>query len=220
MDYRKKLLIFDWDGTLLDSHQAVIKSHIMALEEKNIQSFSKQQIERSMGKPGKALCHEICQNTKIDPLDYYATFSKYYQKNANALKLFPNALETLKSLKKQQFILTIATNKPKILAQKELRETEVYQFFSDFQYADHAKAKPDPKMLLHHCQKQNIHPENALMIGDQMDDAKASENANMACIIVHQGTIPTWQNQTHSTETTHKNLHEKILKMSKSKIYA
>lgn len=211
MQSTKNLLIFDWDGTLLNSNTTVIKSHQETIKETNIRHISDEFLKTQLGKPGKILCESLCEGTPITAETYYRIFSKHYVKNSQHLELFPKTLSMLERLKNHGLILTIATNKPKHIALPELEKTKVISYFSGLEFADQSEAKPSPLMLNKHCEKHKIPHNLALMIGDQTDDALASSNANIDCIIVYETKMPIWHQEVQSTFSSQDKLLDTIL---------
>ncbi|MEC8882843.1 MAG: HAD family hydrolase [Pseudomonadota bacterium] len=211
MESKKKLLIFDWDGTLLNSNRSVIKSHLETIKETNLKHISEEFLKTQLGKPGKLLCEKLCEGTSTSGDTYYEIFSKYYVKNSQYLELFPKTLSMLKHLKNCGFILTIATNKPKKLALPELENTMVISYFSAIEFADQSAAKPNPMMLNKHCDAHKIPHRQALMIGDQMDDVLAGRNANIDSVIVYDTKVQLWHKEIQSTLCSQDQLLDTIL---------
>lgn len=211
MESTKQLLIFDWDGTLLNSNKSVIKSHLEAIRETKLRHISEEFLKTQLGKPGKILCESLCKDTPVTAEKYYEIFSKHYVNNSEHLELFPKTLSMLERLKKHGLTLTIATNKPKNIALPELEKTGVIPYFSRLEFADQSVAKPDPLMLNNHCTAHQIPHSSALMIGDQTDDALASTNANIDCIIVYDTKIPTWYQKIQCTFCSQDQLLDTIL---------
>ena len=211
MQSSKKLLIFDWDGTLLNSNKCVIKSHLETAQETNLNHITAEFLMTQLGKPGRKLCEKLCKGSSVTAERYYKIFSKYYQKNTHYSQLFPKTLSMLDCLKNHGLILTIATNKPKNIALPELENTRVMPYFSGLEFADQSVAKPNPLMLNKHCDAHRIPKGAALMIGDQIDDVLASANADIECVIVYDQTVPVWHQQTQSTLSSQDQLLNTIL---------
>lgn len=207
----KKLLIFDWDGTLLNSNRSVMKSHLQTIQETNLQNISEEFLATQLGKPGKMLCENLCKNSTVTADEYYKIFSKYYVQNSQYLELFPKTMSMLECLKKHGLILSIATNKPKNIALPELEKTKVLSYFSGLEFADQSVAKPNPMMLNKHCEAHKTPHNSALMIGDQIDDALASANANIDSIIVYDTKVPPWHEDVQSTLSSQDQLLDTIM---------
>lgn len=207
----KKLVIFDWDGTLLDSSGAVINAHHSAMREVDIPAISSTELEGHLGKPGKTLCQTLCKNTSICANDYYSVFSKFYRENTMHLRLFPHTQVLLQDLRSAGLKIAIATNKPKAIAMRELETTGVLSCFSALEFADQSVAKPDPRMLSDLCKLHQVLPSQAIMIGDQIDDSVASQRAGIDCLIVYDKKLPTWHPQSGTGFMRYEDAHHTIM---------
>ena len=181
-----KLLIFDMDGTLIDTDEVLYKtwkelfelykSKDYKIERELIRTFSGPPIEDSIARafPEKDP-HFILS-------EYRKRTAKYYDTD---LKFFDNEKEVLNKLKKDGYILTIATSKNRPMTVKSLKVFGVYELFSDMITSSEDVAhKPNPDSLLLLMDKFNVKNEETLMIGDTSFDALAARNAGVKSILL------------------------------------
>ena len=193
----KKVILFDLDGTLIDSAPdlAVAVNHM--LEALNRETFNEEIIRLWVGNGAQMLVkralsgqREIDEN--LDPilfskaLDIFLTF--YGENLCNTTITYPNVRFTLKTLKAQGYRLVIVTNKPFDFIEPILEGLQLTGVFELYLGGDSlAEKKPSPLPLLHVCEKLNISVEQCLMIGDSKNDLLAAKAAHMQSVGVTYG---------------------------------
>ena len=193
----KKLLIFDLDGTLIDSSGDLALAVNHTLKTLNLPTYDINTIHHWVGNGAEILIKRALSGSKtIDTTleekywrEALKIFLDFYSKNLTvATVTYPNVLTTLKTLKKRGYRLAIVTNKPYIFIEPILEKLGLSNFFELILGGDSLeKKKPDPMPLLYICQKLNISPNESVMIGDSKNDILASKSANMDSIGVTYG---------------------------------
>ena len=196
-----KLLIFDMDGTLVDTDEVLYetwaelfrlyKPKDYVIDREFVRGFSGPPIEQSIARafPEK--------DPKFILKEYRTRTAKYYD---NYLKFFPHEKEVLEKLYKEGYILTISTSKNRPMAEKCLKLFGVYDLFSEMiTSSEDVPHKPDPASLNLLVEKFNVNKEEALMIGDTSFDALAAINANIRSVLLklcprvyEKGKMPTY----------------------------
>jgi phosphoglycolate phosphatase len=188
----KKLIIFDLDGTLIDSSPdlALAVNHMLTTLKRN--TFSTDTIHYWVGNGAETLVKRALSGSatideKLDPLlckEALKIFLDFYAKNlAVATVTYPNVERTLKSLKERGYRLAIVTNKPFAFVEPILKELKLMEFFELILGGDSLeKKKPDPLPLLHLCSKLNVSVEESVMVGDSKNDIQAANACNMQSI--------------------------------------
>ncbi len=180
-----KLLIFDMDGTLIDTDKVLFetwkelfllyKPKDFKIDEEVIRTYSGPPIQESIAKafPEKDQAFIL--------KEYRTRTEKYYD---YYLKIYPGEKEVLKRLHDEGYILTIATQKNKKMALRSLEMKEIYDYFSLILTSnDGFKTKPSPDMINYILANFNCKPEEAVMIGDTAYDYLAAKNANVKSIL-------------------------------------
>ena len=188
------LIIFDWDGTLLNSEHVIINTHQKARLSLGLSQFDGSTLKTLLGLSKDAVCQLATAGTCTSPEAYYKAFCQAYHTQKTHVTTFPETHAILDTLKKCNITMALATNKASIYAGKELLETKLLHYFQQCEYADLAQPKPSPTMLNNILQQQNINTSQAIMIGDQLPDIQAAKHANIRSITLYQKERPNWKN--------------------------
>jgi len=193
----KKLLIFDLDGTLINSAPDLARAVNYMLEKLDRETFSEEIIHGWVGNGAvtlvkRALSGSRTVATDLDE-DYIAKalkiFLDYYGENlCNATVPYPNVSTTLTKLK-ENYTLAIVTNKPFAFVSPILKGLDMDDLFALILGGDSLeKKKPDPLPLLHVCETLHISSvEDSVMIGDSKNDILAANACGMDSIGVTYG---------------------------------
>jgi pyrophosphatase PpaX len=169
-------ILFDLDGTLIDTNELIISTYLHTLEKYFPGKYRREDVLPFLG----PTLHEVFE--KMDPdrveemvLDYRT----YNLANHDALvKEFVGVMETIETLKKKGYKLAIVTTKREDVAFKGLRLMKLDSFFDVMIAYDHVKkVKPDPEPIFLALEKLGSKPEEALMVGDNFHDVLAGKNA-------------------------------------------
>ncbi len=193
----KKLLIFDLDGTLIDSSGDLALAVNHTLNTLNLPTYDLDTIHHWVGNGAEILVKRaLSGSTTIDTTleesywrEALKIFLDFYAKNlAVATVTYPNVPSTLKMLKVRGYRLAIVTNKPYPFVEPILEALGLDNVFELILGGDSLeKKKPDPMPLLYVCTKLGITPNKSVMIGDSKNDILASKSANMDSIGVTYG---------------------------------
>lgn len=187
MKYR--LLIFDWDGTLMDSADRIVECFQSAIALTDLSPRTNDQIKHIIGlglnEAMMALYPEADQPRWTQLADLYRLY--YLELNKTPNYLFEGVKETLEKFLQEGFILALATGKSRRGLDRVLKETGIGHLFQITRCADETCSKPDPLMLNQILQETGISNHQALMIGDSEYDLKMANNANMDSAAVSYG---------------------------------
>ncbi len=193
----KKVIIFDLDGTLIDSAPDLTLAINHMLNKLNHNKFSEEVIHEWVGNGAKTLVEralsgkrEIDKNLDKDLASKaLEIFLSFYSKNLALHTItYPNVIETLNNLKKEGYRLVIVTNKPFDFIEPILKNLKLKNLFEFYLGGDSlSKKKPDPMPLLHVCEKLNVNSQECVMIGDSKNDILAAYSANIQSIGVTYG---------------------------------
>jgi pyrophosphatase PpaX len=169
-------ILFDLDGTLIDTNELIISTYLHTLEKYFPGKYTREDVLPFLG----PTLHDVFG--KMDPdrveemvLDYRT----YNIANHDALvKEFVGVMETIETLKEKGYKLAIVTTKREDVAFKGLRLMKLDPFFDVMIAYDHVnKVKPDPEPIFLALEKLGSKPEEALMVGDNFHDVLAGKNA-------------------------------------------
>ena len=194
----KKFIIFDMDGTLIDSAPDLARAVNFMLESLGKKTFSQKSIDFWVGNGAATLVKRALSGSReVDESMFsFELFTKaldifldYYAKNLIVeTKLFPNVKETLKELQTRGYKFALVTNKPFDFVEPMLKELEIVEYFELILGGDSLdKRKPDPQPLFHTCKKLGFKVKETVMIGDSKNDILAANNANMDSIALTYG---------------------------------
>lgn len=183
------LIIFDWDGTLIDSIDWITQCLQVAGQNCGFAVPEPQQakdvIGLSIDHAVKKLFPMANAGEQQDLINFYA--EAYFSKEVYPTDLFCGVKGMLEQLRESGFQLAVATGKTRNGLNNALSKTLTKDFFCVTRCADETASKPDPKMLneiLHHT---NIANTRALMVGDSTHDLQMANYANIAAVAVSSG---------------------------------
>lgn len=179
------LLVFDWDGTLVNSEGLAIESLQKVADELGYPALSEIVIRQHLG-----LSLEVLRE-RLFPEETHATFSatahKHFSEEKLATYFFAGAIETLTHLKGVGFTLAIATNKPRAKLEMALAMANIEDLFAAIRCPEDGAPKPHPHMLLTILDELGHNPQNALMIGDTIFDMHFASNAKVDALAACYG---------------------------------
>ena len=189
MRNRFDLIIFDWDGTLINSidwitcclqHAAV--QYDCPIPESQA---AKDVIGLSINKAMQTLFPEVIHQTQEQLVACYS--QQYLSKQLSRDDLFPGVYEMLVQLNDTGYQLAIATGKSRAGLQEALRATGTEELFCITRCSDETASKPDPRMLREIIQHTNTAKERSLMVGDSIHDLQMALNTPISAIAVSCG---------------------------------
>lgn len=193
----KKLLLFDLDGTLIDSVPDLALSINYTLKELQREPFEESTIRSWVGNGAqilvrRALSGDVEIEEGLDEKYFQKAlkiFLEHYSKHLCVeTKLYANVEKRLRELDSEGYILAIVTNKPSVFVAPILEEFKIASLFTFIVGGDSlAEKKPSPEPLLHICKEADIAVEMALMIGDSKNDILAAKAAGIESIAVSYG---------------------------------
>ncbi|AYC33411.1 HAD family hydrolase [Pseudomonas cavernae] len=190
-DYQ--LLIFDWDGTLVDSIQRIVDSMRLAADGCGLPWRDDVAIKGIIGlglpEAIRSLYPELRDSACAER--FRRLYSEHYLAfEAEPSRLFAGVGEALEAFRSEGYRLAVATGKSRRGLDAVLAGRGWLDYFDVTRCADETASKPDPRMLreiLEHCR---VAPEQALMVGDSAFDLRMARNAGMDAVAVGYGAQP------------------------------
>ena len=196
---QKFTVLFDLDGTLIDTAPDLMNAHNHVMEKFGYETKSTDEIRNLVGKGaasmiGRSLWNQARKELKkIDDEKIKSKmvdeFVDYYGKNiAVESKLLPGVLEFLKWCKKNNISMAVCTNKTEHLAVDLLKQINVYDYFEYVAgYNTFDYCKPDPRHLTNVIEIIQGELKKSIMIGDSETDSESAKAAGLPFILVEDG---------------------------------
>ncbi|VAW52323.1 Similar to phosphoglycolate phosphatase, clustered with ribosomal large subunit pseudouridine synthase C [hydrothermal vent metagenome] len=193
MNKQFPLLVFDWDGTLVDSIERIVTSLQFASKQAENVTLSEAQARDVIGlgllEAIAKLHPELDVQQDADKLNNIADAYRqhYLYDNKVPAPLFNGVNKLLNELHGEKYTLAISTGKSRAGLEQSINEHQVANYFSATRCAGENKSKPHPEMLHEILAELNFSASQTLMIGDSEHDLKMANNANVQCIGVTHG---------------------------------
>ncbi|GGP28284.1 HAD-IA family hydrolase [Silvimonas amylolytica] len=186
------LLVFDWDGTLMDSTGTITHAIQRAFADAGLavpeQEKAAYVIGYGLKEAMQYLAPEADDATVAHIVDAY---KQHYLAQDAQLVLFEGVIETLPKLRDAGYMLAVATGKSRVGLNRALATTGLAALFEVTRTADEAFSKPHPAMLEYILDYTGVVPKRAIMIGDTTHDLQMGLNAGTATISLGCGAHPT-----------------------------
>ena len=184
-----KLLIFDWDGTIIDSADRIISSMQKAASDQGLPGLSAEPIRNIIGLGLPEALMLLYPGIDHDGMmQMRERYSYYYMKaDDTPTALFPGAEDGLLRLRDQGFRLAVATGKSRLGLDRVLAVTGLRDVFEFTRCADETRSKPDPLMLEELLAHSGHQVSEAVMIGDTEFDLEMATNAGMKSLGLSYG---------------------------------
>ncbi|HAT42902.1 MAG TPA: HAD family hydrolase [Rheinheimera sp.] len=184
-----KLVVFDWDGTVMDSVAKIVRSlQIAAIENGRSEPSwdeAKQVIGLSLDPAMAMLFPDADANERQLLGDGYK--KAYSEIDTTPTPLYPHAQHVFASLRHRGYQLGVATGKARRGLDRMWRETGTGEFFTTSRCSDEAQSKPHPDMLMQILQEQQLAPHEVVMIGDSRFDMQMAHAAKVHRIGITHG---------------------------------
>ncbi len=191
MARRFELLVFDWDGTLLDSAAAIVEAITAACRDLGLPPPPAERARHVIGMGlYDALRHALPELPESRYPQLVERYRHHYLARDHELQLFAGAAELIAELSAAGFLLAVATGKSRLGLERALRHSGLGPFFHASRCADECFSKPHPQMLEELLDELAVAGERALMIGDTTHDLQMARNAGVAALAVAYGAHP------------------------------
>ena len=191
---QREVLLFDLDGTLVDSATDLHRAMNMSLNALQLPTVTEAQVRVWVGKGTALFCQSTLQHLtgNVDPAQQQLlldTFLKIY--NADPCvetQPFDGILEFLEWGLAQKKTMICVINKPEAPARAIVDQLGMNHYFADVIGGDRfEERKPHPRQLLHCVEQYAQSKDQVLMIGDSSNDVEAARRAGIDCVVVSYG---------------------------------
>lgn len=190
-----RLVMFDLDGTLVDSVPDLAAAVDRMLEQLERPAAGIERVREWVGNGARVLVRRALagdmEHSAVSDADTEQALELFNQAYAGSHALttvYPGVRATLKWLKQQGVEMALITNKPERFVAPLLDEVKLGRYFRWIIGGDTLpQQKPDPAALLHVMRLANVEPQQALFIGDSRSDVLAARAASVPCVALSYG---------------------------------
>lgn len=172
------LIVFDWDGTLMDSTAHIVNSIQNACRELALPVPDRKSASHVIGLKLDQALHMACPG--LDAQQHQAltqAFIRHYRSNDDGVALFDGVREGLGALQQRGLFLAVATGNSRVGLNRLLGETGLGPLFDATRTVDECHSKPHPAMLLELTDQLGVQTARTLMVGDTTHDLQMAQNA-------------------------------------------
>jgi phosphoglycolate phosphatase len=185
-----RLVVLDWDGTLMDSIGTIVACTMAAISDVPGTSAPPESTVKEA--IGLGLLVSMQRFFPSGDLELFEAVANAYRARWRAefkdrVELLPGAEIAVRALADAGFLLGVATAKSRVGLERELQKTGLGPLFHATRTMDEAPSKPAPEMLLQLFDELGVAPEEAVMVGDTAWDLEMARNAGCHSIGVLTG---------------------------------
>lgn len=189
----RELIVFDWDGTLMDSTARIVTAVRTAIATSGLPERTSEQIRGIIGlglhEAVEVLYPEAAEEARRRLARVYG--ETFVQTAAHVpAELFPGAVQVLQRLEQSGCLLAIATGKSRAGLQRDLDQTGIGGHFASLRTVDECPSKPDPAMLEELMRECAVEAHGTLVVGDTLFDLEMAANAGVDAVGVGWGAHP------------------------------
>lgn len=184
-----RLIVFDWDGTLMDSADKIVRSLRAAGMDLGLQALEDHELSNIIGLGMKEAIETLYPDADAET---HRAFGERYRTHFlrggdEESRFFPGALEMVRDLYRQGYLLGVATGKSRRGLERALAEHDCRALFHATRCADETFSKPHPQMLLELMEELGVSAAETLMVGDTEYDLLMANSAGVAAVGVEYG---------------------------------
>jgi len=188
---RYSLIVFDWDGTLIDSASAIVECIQLAARDLSLPVPDRDTASHVIGLGlHDSLRHAVPSLPSGQYGEFVARYRTHFLEREETMGLFPGVRELLDALRARGHWLAVATGKSRRGLDRALEASGLGALFSATRCGDETQPKPHPAMLLELMQQLTVDPGQALMIGDTSHDLAMAAAAGVDALAVAYGAHP------------------------------
>ena len=184
-----KLIIFDWDGTLMDSQARIVACLREAANDSDVEQLAESQLKNIIGLGLNEAISALYPFLTAQRIAQFAERYRYHFVTANETPsaLFAGVRNMLQQLLEQDFMLAVATGKARRGLDQVLNDTDLKNHFQGSRCADETRSKPHPQMLEELLDDFAMSADETIMVGDTGYDLLMANSVNMDALAVSYG---------------------------------
>ncbi|MFP5197451.1 HAD-IA family hydrolase [Alcaligenes faecalis] len=185
---RYAAVLFDWDGTVMDSTYSIASSIQLASADLQLPVPSIQQASWVIGLSLESALYRAVPDLTAEQMPLFLErYRHHFMQRDPHIKLFDGILPFMGELRGRQIALGVATGKSRQGLDRVLQQVNLSTFFDATRCADETRSKPDPEMLHQLLAELMLEPGQVLMVGDTVHDIHMAANAGMDSVAVTYG---------------------------------
>ncbi len=188
---RYALLVFDWDGTLIDSAATIAECIQAASCEMGLPVPDRERASHVIGLGLQdSLRHAVPDLPRERYVEFAGLYRRHFLARESSMSLFEGVPQLLSELARRGHVLAVATGKSRAGLDRALEASGLGVHFRASRCADETSPKPNPAMLLELMQELDMEPHRVLMVGDTSHDLQMARNAGVDAVAVSYGAHP------------------------------
>jgi len=183
-----QLIVFDWDGTLMDSTGHIVHCMQQAISQLAFPPLDDSDINHIIGLGLNEAAQALYPNIAAMQVEQLAnTYREIWLSTPHDTPLFDHAHQLIQNLNHQEYFLGVATGKSRSGLNKVLSSTKLEPLFHATRCADECHSKPHPQMIEELMDYCGVTPKETLMIGDTEYDLQMAHNAGADSLGISHG---------------------------------
>ena len=215
-----RLIVFDWDGTLMDSEGQIVACLRAAMHDLGLETLADVVLRNVIGLGLREAIDTLIPGQDAAFQDAFVGHYRNHWFASESSRLFDGVREVLELCKQQDFLLGVATGKSRRGLDRVLGETGLDSCFDATRCADEAPSKPHPQMLVDIMQVLEVSPVQTIMVGDTEYDMEMATNAGAGKVAVTTGVHTPERLAQHAPMVTLQKLAEMPMWMAESGLIA
>ncbi len=183
-----KAVVFDWDGTLMDSTNHIVRAITNTCQDMGMPKPSHSQASWVIGMSLQSALYKLVPDLNADNVEEFIKLYQYHSsKTQLQVELFPGQVDLLKQLHAKNIMLAVATGKTRPGLDVFLQRLGLVDIFQVTKTVTEANGKPDPDMLQQIMLELDLAPESIIMVGDTTHDIFMAHAAGIDSMAVAYG---------------------------------
>ncbi len=181
MSTRYKMIIFDWDGTLMDSLSRIVSCMQAAGNDFGLPALTESEVHEIIGLGlGEAISELYPQLVPDEIQQFRERYAHHYLRQDQAPSQFYDGIvPMLDNLRERPTLLSVATGKSRKGLDRVMNAVSSGHYFHSSRCADETESKPSPRMVLELLELHGIAPEEAVVVGDTEFDMAMAQSAGV-----------------------------------------
>ena len=180
----RRLVVFDWDGTLMDSTGQIVAAAMATIGDLGLPEREPEAVRDIIGLGLREGWHRLFPELDADGFAHFvaAYRERFLSPAFQTARLFEQAAEVVEELAGRGLVLAVATGKSRRGLDRDLGATGLGRFMAASRTAEETRSKPDPAMLLELMQGLGAVPETTVMVGDTEWDLEMARRAGVPAV--------------------------------------